>query len=129
MQFTSARGSITPDTRPQGRPVFYLFLLLIAAISIGVYLLFIFSQVPGAAEQRLGVLEALPEDLGRWKSDDEPQDGLVREVRHVFHEGSGLLSSGKLVRQVRYRDPSSGEIVRVEPEEVVKRKRIKKSLS
>ena len=30
--------------------MFYLFLLLVAAISIGVYLLFIFSQVPGIAE-------------------------------------------------------------------------------
>lgn len=107
--------------------MFYLFLLLVAIISIGVYLLFIFSQVPGAAEQRLGVLEALPADLGQWKADAEPTpEGLVREVRHLFHEGSGLLSSGKLVRQVRYRDPNSGEIVRVDPEEIVKRRRVKK---
>jgi len=106
--------------------VFYLFLLLIAAISIGVYLLFIFSQVPGAAEQRLGVLEALPQDLGQWKNDGQTEDGLVREVRHIFHEGSGLFSQGKLIRQVRYRDAKSSEIVKVEPEQVIKRRRIKK---
>jgi hypothetical protein len=106
--------------------VFYLFLLLVAAISIGVYLLFIFSQIPGAKEQRLGVLEELPANLGQWKADDEDADGLVREVRHIFHESSGLLSSGKLIRQERYRDKQSGEIVRVAPEQVIKRKRIKK---
>jgi hypothetical protein len=109
--------------------VFYLVLLLIAVVSIAVYLLFILSQVPGAKEQRLGVLEDLPGDLGQWHVDEKPVDGLVREVRHIFHDGSGLLSQGKLVQQVRYRDPTSGEIVRVEPEEIIKRKRIKKSLS
>jgi hypothetical protein len=110
-------------------PVFYLLLLFVAAVAIGVYLLFILSQVPGAAEQRLGVLEALPANLGQWQSDGETDDGLAREVRHIFHEGSGLFAQGKLVRQVRYRDGASGEIVRVDPEQVVKRKRIKKSLS
>jgi hypothetical protein len=109
--------------------VFYLFLLLIAAISIGVYLLFILSQVPGVKEQRLGVLEELPADLGQWKADEETPEGLVREVRHIFQEGSGLLSAGKLIRQVRYRDKASDEIVRVEPEEVIKRRRIKKPFS
>ena len=109
--------------------MFYLFLLFIAAISIGVYLLFILSQVPGAKEQRVGVLEELPADLGQWKADESPNaEGLTREVRHIFSEGSGLFSSGKLVRQVRYRDPSNGEIVRVDPEEIIKRKRIKKPL-
>jgi hypothetical protein len=109
--------------------VFYVFLLLVAAIAVGVYLLFILSQVPGAAEQRLGVLEDLPSDLGQWRPDGEAKDGLSREVRHIFHDGSGLFSQGKLVRQVRYRDTESGDIVRVDPEEVVRRKRIKKSLS
>jgi hypothetical protein len=113
--------------------VFYLFLLIVAALSVGLYLLFIFSQVPGIAEQRLGVLEPLPDDLGKWKVDSESppeanftgSEGVVREVRLVFHEGRGF-SAGKLVRQVRYRS-ATGEIVRVEPEREIKRRRLKKS--
>ncbi|HVJ22221.1 MAG TPA: hypothetical protein VM686_42740, partial [Polyangiaceae bacterium] len=104
------------------------FLLVVASISIAVYLLFILNLVPGAKEQRLGVLEDLPADLGHWKAEEETADGRIREVRHILHEGSGLFSPGKLIHQVRYRDKASGEIVRVEPEEVVKRKRIKRSL-
>ena len=109
--------------------MFYLVLLVIAAVAVGVYLLFILSQVPGAKEQRLGVLEDLPPDLGQWKADEKAEGGQIREVRHIYHEGSGLLSAGKLIRQVRYRDQASGEIVRVEPEEIIKRKRIKKPVS
>jgi hypothetical protein len=74
------------------------------------------------------VLEALPENLGKWKVEERTPDGLQREVRHLFHEG-GLMSAGALIRQVRYRDPASDEIVRVDPEEVVRRRRIKKGAS
>lgn len=113
--------------------MFYVFLILVGLISVGVYLLFVFSQVPGAKEQRLGVLEPLPPDLGKWKVDEASpegaaavRDGHVREVRFLHYEGKGF-SQGRLVEQVRYKKRDSGEIVRVEPEREIKRKRIKKS--
>ena len=86
--------------------MFYVFLLICAAIGIGVYLLFILNLVPGAREERLGVLEPLPPEtwemergprVGRGKARGE-DDGLVREVRHYFYE-----TNGRLVRQVRFR--------------------------
>jgi hypothetical protein len=45
---------------------------------------------------------------------------LVREERHYFYE-----NAQRLVLQVRYRHPETREVVRVEPEVAVKRKRIK----
>jgi hypothetical protein len=107
--------------------LFYLFLLICGALALAVYVVFIMKLVPGAAEERLGVLEPLAADVGKWKEDldsDEGKsakaEGLVREVRQFFYE-----SNGRLVHQVRYRDPSSGEIVRTEPERNVKRKRVR----
>jgi hypothetical protein len=44
----------------------------------------------------------------------------VREVRHYFYE-----NTKKLVLQVRYRQKDSGDIVRVEPDRTVKRKRVR----
>jgi hypothetical protein len=111
----------------------YAFVLLIGLVAVAVYLLFMLSQVPGAAEERLGVLEPLPEDLGRWKPDQESEaakqarnDGLKRETRVLYQEG-GLLGGGKLVVQARYRKSDTNEIVRIDPETVLKRRRIKKS--
>jgi len=72
------------------------------------------------------VLEPLPRDVGTWKIDDDGAakqthaEGLVREVRHYYYE-----SANRLVLQVRYRNKESGEIVRVEPEQTVKRKRVR----
>jgi hypothetical protein len=107
--------------------VFYLFLLICGAIGIGIYLVFIMNLVPGAAEERLGVLEALPSDVGKWKEDHESdaarsaeKDGLVREVRHFFYE-----TNGRLVFQARYRNRATNEIVRTEPERAVKRRRVR----
>jgi primosomal protein N'' len=107
--------------------VFYLFLLFVGVAGIGIYLLFMFNLVPGMAEERLGVLEALPEETGSWKIDSESpaaqaaaREGLVREVRHYFYE-----ARGRLVLQARYRRRDTNEIVRVEPEVAVKRRRIR----
>lgn len=107
--------------------MFYVFLLVCGAIAIALYLLFIFNLVPGAKEERLGVLEALPEDLGKWKADDASEagqraaaEGLVREVRYFFYE-----ANNRLVLQVRYRSAETNEIVRTEPEEVVRRRRVR----
>jgi hypothetical protein len=107
--------------------MFYVFLVLVGAAGLGVYVLFIFSLVPGAQAERLGVLEPLPADVGRWKTDAESEaatraarEGLLREERLYFYE-----ASGKLVLQVRYRQQETGDIVRVEPEQAVKRRRVK----
>jgi hypothetical protein len=108
--------------------VFYVFLLIVGILCLAAYVLFIFNTVPGAKEERLGVLEALPADTGIWKPDLESEagrraqaEGLVREERHYFYE-----NAGRLVVQVRYRRPETSEVVRVEREVGVKRKRIKR---
>jgi hypothetical protein len=107
--------------------LFYVFLLICGAIGIVLYLVVMMNLVPGAAAERIGVLEALPSDVGTWKEDTESEagkaatnEGLVREVRHYFYE-----VNGRLVLQVRYRDKKTDEIVRTEPEEVVKRRRVR----
>jgi hypothetical protein len=107
--------------------VFYLFLLFVGVAGVGVYLLFMFNLVPGMAEERIGVLEALPADTGTWKPDpDSPEgraaaaEGLIREVRHYFYE-----DRGRLVFQARYKHRDTQEIVRADPEVSVKRRRIR----
>jgi hypothetical protein len=111
----------------KSRHVFYVFLLICGAIGIGIYLLFIMNLVPGAKEERLGVLEPLPADVGKWRQDHDSDagkraagEGLVREVRHFYYE-----TNGRLVLQVRYKSRETGEIVRAEPEEAVRRRRVR----
>ncbi len=108
--------------------MFYVFLILLAALGAGLYLLLFLQHVPGAVEERLGVLEPLPGDLGVWVEDTEPanaerakQEGLRREVRFFFDEGQD-----RLLRQARYVSLASQEIVRSDPDEVVKRRRVRR---
>jgi hypothetical protein len=112
--------------------VFYFFLVIVGALGVGVYVLFILRLVPGAAEERFGVLEPLPNDVGKWKLDDSSPAGQAaasagqhREERLFYEERTGLLGSGKLVRQVRYRNVHTNAIERIEPDQIVKRKRVK----
>jgi hypothetical protein len=107
--------------------MFYVFLMVVAAIGVGVYLTFIFQNVPGVKEERLGRLEPLPPDVGTWKTDADSEaaraaaaEGLRREVRVFFDEGRN-----RLYEQVRYRAQGSSEIVRVDPDRRLKRRRIK----
>lgn len=108
------------------------FLVMIAVIGGLVYLLVVHREVPGAVEQRFGVLEPLPPDVGIWKADGESDEGkaasrqgLKREVR-VFHDPhGGLLGDGRLVRQARYRNPATNAIVRVDPDVPIRRRRVK----
>ncbi len=104
------------------------FLVAIAAIGALFYLLVVYREVPGAVEQRLGVLEALPEDVGKWKVDEDSEDGKAaaakgqkRETR-LFHD----VATNKLIRQVRFRNRATNEIVSTLPDEIVKRKRIRR---
>jgi hypothetical protein len=110
--------------------VFYVFLIIVAGLGIAFYLLFLLNLVPGMKEERLGVLEPLPENLGEWIADDSSEagraaraEGLVRETRHYHYEAG---SGGKLVLQARVRNPETDEIVRVEQERAVKRRRVRK---
>jgi hypothetical protein len=110
--------------------VFYVFLVIVAGLGIAFYLLFLLNLVPGMKEERLGVLEPLPEDVGKWVVDESSEaghaaraQGLVRETRHYHYEAG---SGGKLVLQGRLRDPATDEIVSVEQERVVKRRRVRK---
>jgi hypothetical protein len=109
--------------------VFYAFLMVVAIAGIGLYLFVILREVPGAAEERLGTYEDLPEDINKWRKDaDSPEakaalaEGLQREERLYFAESSRK----KLIRQVRYRSVATNEIIRVESDVVIKRKRVKR---
>ena len=111
-------------------PRVYLFLLAVAAAG-GIIYLFVAGLFPGLKEERFGVLEPLPPNLGQWQTDLESDEGRAasaegkrREVRLLFEAG-GLFGSGKLTRQARLRDASTNEIVAILPDETVKRKRIK----
>jgi hypothetical protein len=113
--------------------VFYLFLLGVAAAG-GLVYLFAAGLFPGLKEERFGVLEALPPNLGKWQDDSESEAaraaaaaGQKREVRWLFEEG-GLLGSGRLLRQARLRDGVSNRILTVLPDEVVKRRRIRQRI-
>lgn len=112
--------------------MFYVLLVVVAILGGAVYLVFIFKLVPGAAEERLGVLEPLPDDIGQWHVDETSESGKAalsqnrrREERLFFEEGKGFLAQGRLVRQVRYRNLTSNVIDEVLPEQPVKRKRIR----
>lgn len=104
------------------------FVLMVGIALIGglIYLFFIMNTVPGAKAERLGTLEELPENVGKWRVDEDSEaaraatsEGLVREIRYFYHE-----DRQRLALQVRYRDKLTGKIARVEPEVVVPRRRI-----
>lgn len=108
----------------------YLFVFGVGLIGLAMYLLLMFREVPGAAEERFGKLEALPDDVGKWKIDQTSEQaktareqGLVREERLWFDANGGLFGSGRLLRQVRYRNAETGRIERVDPDQRVKRRR------
>jgi hypothetical protein len=108
-----------------------LLLLLVAAVIAVLYFFVFFNEVPEVARERLGELEALPEAVGQWQVDESSEAaraartaGLIREQR-LCHDPRGGFGGGRLLRQVRYRSAQSGEVVRVEPDQVVKRRRIR----
>lgn len=109
------------------RPLFYVFLVLVGVVGATLYVVLFVKEVPGFAEQRFGKLEELPADVGQWKTDSESEEartaessGLLREVRHWWDS-----DRAKLLLQVRFRDAKTKEIVRVDPDVIVKRRRVK----
>ena len=104
----------------------FVLMVVIALIGVVVYLFFVMNAVPGAKAERFGALEALPADVGKWRVDEASdaalaakEEGLLREVRHFYHE-----DQGRLALQVRYRDRVTKKIARIEPEVTVPRRRI-----
>ena len=125
----SCSGELARETVDRQTPAvvtLYVFLLIVGAVGAVAYLLLFFSHVPGAADERFGILEALPGKLGEWVVDeDNSPKGLILERRYLSADPSGADAT-KLIIQVRYRDPVTGEIVRVDPEETYRRRRRKK---
>lgn len=106
---------------------FYLFLIVLGLVGAGFYVVLFVREVPGFAEQRFGKLEPLPEDVGKWRADTESdaaraaeREGLRREIRHWYDS-----DQNRLLLQARYRSADTNEIVRVDPDVVVRRKRVR----
>lgn len=102
--------------------------MVIAIGGIALYIFVILREVPGAAEERIGAFEDLPANVNQWEADETSPEGKAalaqgqrREVRLYFAE-----QGGKLLRQVRYRNIQTDEIERAEPDEAVKRKRVRR---
>ena len=111
----------------------YIVLLLISIIGGLIYVVIVMMEVPGMAEERLGVFEALPENLNRWVIDRESEAGkaalergLQRETRLFVDPAGGVLGRERLLRQARYRNLQTDEIVSVDPDQRYRRKRIKR---
>ena len=69
-----------------------------------------------------GRYEPPPHDLGRWREVGiDPEAELLREERYLLPDGR---SSSYLLQQVRFRDPTTRKIVRIEPEKRIARRRV-----
>jgi hypothetical protein len=85
--------------------------------------IFFASQGTSVLEFLLGRYEAPPDNLNAWVDvGTEEPSGLLRQERLLFP--AGRQGGPILLRQVRFRDPRSNEIVRVSPEERVPRGRV-----
>lgn len=107
----------------------YLFVVIIGGLGTLAYLAIMFNAVPGAADERLGKLDPLPENLGEWQLDDSSEEGAALhaqgkrlEVRNLVEPG-GLFRPQVFVKQVRVRDVATNELVEVRPEVRVRRRR------
>ena len=110
----------------------YVLLGCIGLAAVAVYLLVIFREVPGALVERLGELEGLPQNLGEWTPEETSPEaqsaaarGLTRERRTWREPGQGWFGGDRLVLQVRYRDKQTGAVHSAEPDQELRRRRIK----
>lgn len=88
-----------------------------------VFMIYFTSQGTTPLEFFFGRYEPLPDGLGAWKPSGTAEDAaLLREERWLL--AGGRAGSGQLLRQVRYRDVATRAIVRVEPEQRVRRRRV-----
>jgi hypothetical protein len=88
---------------------------------VSVFLIYFTSAKTTPLEFFLGRYEPPPDDLGIWKDVRVEPDGLIREERSLLPGGG--TNASYLLQQVRYRDPVTRAIVRVEPERRVPRRR------
>lgn len=108
-----------------------LFWYILIFIGLGLlYVVVTMTVIPGLREERFGKRDPLPGDLGEWKPDmdsDEGKaalaDGLQREQRIWLEETRSFLGQ-RLLRQVRYRNLTTGEVDRVEPDRPVRRREL-----
>lgn len=90
---------------------------------ICVFVVFFASQGTTASEFFFGKFEPLPDHLGQWVDHGvDAQSGLLREERLLLPPGRP--HAAELLHQVRYRDPVTRDIVRVEPETRTRRRRV-----
>lgn len=110
----------------------FIFLVIAAGLGTAIYLMVMYSSIPGAVDERLGELEPLPQTLGQWITDTDSDDakrakdsGLERQVRILHSPAKGLFTKEQLITQVRYKNAQTGEIDRVDPEVRAPRRRKK----
>ncbi len=99
-------------------PVVFCALLFWGAI----FTIYFTTQGTTPLEYLLGRYEPPPTDLGQWKQTGPCEDPHLRREERLLLP-PGRPSAGYLLRQVRYRDRESGAIVRVDPEQRVRRRR------
>lgn len=91
---------------------------------LAVFLVYFTSRGTTPAEFFFGRLEALPDDLGRWQQVGvDPHNGLLREERSLLADGQ--TAAAHLLRQVRFRDPTTQAIVHAEPDRRFRRRRVR----
>lgn len=105
-------------------------ILAVAVLAVAIYLAVFLREMPDVADEDPSSSEPPPEDLGHWRADelspagrDAKAEGLRREVR-VWMEADEGTGSARLLEQVRYRSLETREVVRDEPERVIKRRRL-----
>ena len=98
---------------------------------LGVFAVFFASQGSSLLEVLSGRLEPLPDDLGQWKPVQAEKDSLARQTHdaELIREERYILpgsreDSSYLIHQVHFRDPETRLIVRVDPERLVRRRRV-----
>jgi hypothetical protein len=108
---------------------FVVLLLFFGAVGIALCVFVRLSEPPEVQRTWFGKVDELPADFGEWHADTtSPEalaaavEGLEREER-LFCDTRGGLGAGRLVRQVRYRARETGEILRADPDAVVRRRR------
>jgi hypothetical protein len=100
-------------------PVVFFALLFWGAV-LTVYFT---TQGTTPLEFLFGRYEPPPADLGAWKQSGLCQALQLRKEERLLLP-PGRPNAGYLLRQVRYRDPVDGKIMRIDPEQRVLRRRI-----
>lgn len=105
---------------------FVPLVVVVLVFWILVFFLMFKAQGSSALDFFLGKRAPLPPNLGSWVDCGlDPSRGKIRQERWLLPEGQDDPSH--LLLQVRFFDPTSGEVVEVLPQQRVKRGRSKSS--